>query len=419
MKPADSLSSDLASLRIPRDDGGPSSTSHSPLPKVAVALVLLGAAALGAVKGYPYVEASLFKTPVQLTEISLVSPSQAAVDLTTTGYVVPDRSSKVAAKAEGRLAVVRVKEGERVRAGDVLAVLDDSAERSAIATARARARAARARVMTARANLAEAELRLSREEAMAARGAAAMATAQDQKARVVVLVEAVKVAEAEAAAADAEVAALEVGRQNLTVVAPIAGTVVTRPLRPGELVGPTTGPILELADLEALVVETDVPEARLQRVRPGAPCEISLDAFPNKRLRGEALEIIPRVNRAKATVAVKVKFVDPPAGVLPDMAARVSFLSRALDDKALKEAAKVVVPAAAVAERGGAKVVFIADGDKVRMATVQLGPAAPGGFELVQGPPAGTRLVKSPPPTLADGQKIKEADASSGADSAP
>ena len=416
---ADSLSSDLASLRIPRDESGPSGSSAGPLPKIAIVLVVLGALALCAVKGYPYLEASLFKTPVQLTEITLVSPSQAAVDLTTTGYVVPDSSSKVAAKAEGRLASVRVKEGDRVRAGDVLAVLEDSTERSAIATARARARAARARVLTARANLAEAELRLVREESMAARGAVAMAAAQDQKAHVQALVEAVKVAEAEVVAADAEVSALEVNRQNLTVVAPIAGTVVTRPLRLGELVGPTTGPILELADLDTLVVETDVPEARLSRVKAGAPCEISLDAFPGKRHRGQALEIIPRVNRAKATVAVKVKFVDPPTGVLPDMAARVSFLSRALDDKALKEAPKLVVPAPAITERGGAKVVFIADGGQVRLATVQLGPAVPGGFELVQGPPAGTRVVKSPPATLADGQKIKEGDAQGSSDGSP
>lgn len=409
---ADSLSSDLASLRIARDESGPSRSGS--FRTVLLGVGTLAVIVLAVLRLYPYLEASLFKTPVQLTEILLVSPAQATTDLTSTGYVVPDRSSKVGAKAAGRLARVLVQEGQVVKAGEVLAVLEDGIERSAIATARARVKAARARVLTARANLAEAQLRLEREESLASRGATALSSAQDQKARVLALAEAVKAADAEVGAADAEVAALEVSLGNMTVTAPLGGTVVTRPLRPGELVGPTSGPILELADLASLVVETDVPEARLARVKPGAPCEITLDAFPTRRLRGEALEIVPRVNRAKATVVVKVKFVDPPTGVLPDMAARVSFLQKALDEKSLKEQARLVVPSAAITERGGAKVVFAIDPvarDTVRLTTVQLGPALGGGFELLAPAlSAGTRLVKAPLPTLSDGQRIKESD---------
>lgn len=410
---ADSLSSDLASLRIARDESGPSSSGR--WRTVLLGLGTLGVIAVALLRLYPYLEASLFKTPVQLTEVLLISPAQATTDLTSTGYVVPDRSSKVGAKAAGRLARVLVQEGQVVQAGDVLAALEDGIERSAIATARARVKAARARGLTARANLAEAQLRLEREEVLASRGATALSSAQDQKARVLALAEAVKAADAEVGAAEAEVAALEVSLANMTVTAPIAGTVVTRPLRPGELVGPTIGgAILELADLTSLIVETDVPEARLSRVKPGAPCEITLDAFPTRRLRGEALEIVPRVNRAKATVVIKVKFVDPPTGVLPDMAARVSFLQKALDEKSLKEQARLVVPAAAITERGGAKVVFAIDPvarDTVRMTAVQLGPQLGGGFELVAPAlSAGTRLVKAPPVTLSDGQRIKESE---------
>ena len=112
------------------------------------------------------------------------------------------------------------------------------------------------------------------------------------------------------------------------------------------------------------MVETDIPEgapARWSKV--GSPCEIVLDAFPGKRYRGEAVEISPRVNRAKATVGVKVKFVDDADGVLPDMSARVSFLTQALDADALAAKPKTVVPASALAERGGAKVVFVLEGD--------------------------------------------------------
>lgn len=401
----DSLSSDLASLRLDHEDEPPRRGPLRALLGLGLgAAVLFGAYALGA----PLVEASLFRAEVALTEIALLSPAQAAVDLTSTGYVVPLSSSKVGAKIPGRLARVLVKEGDRVKAGQVLATLEDEAERSAIATARARASAARARAVAARATLAEAQLRADRERSLAQRGAAAMASAQDQEARARASAESAKSAAADVPAAEAEVRALEVTLRQTSILSPMDGTVVSKPLRPGELMGPDLTPLLELADLSTLVVETDVPEGRLGRVKLGAPCEIVLDAFPGKRFRGAALDIVPKVNRAKATVPVKVRFVDAPEGVLPEMAARVSFLQRALDEKAIKEPPRLVVPAAAVVDRQGGKVVFIADGERLRMAPVTLGPALAGGFELKAGPPAGTRVVKDPPPALQDGRKFKE-----------
>jgi hypothetical protein len=172
-------------------------------------------------------------------------------------------------------------------------------------------------------------------------------------------------------------------------------------------IGTTTG-VIELADFNSLVVETDVPEGRLHMVRIGSPCEIVLDAYPTRRYRGEAIEIMPRVNRAKASVGVKVKFIDATEGVLPDMSARVSFLAKALDAEQMKEKAKTIVPGAAVVERSGAKMVFVVDGDRVRLTPVKLRAAFGDGFELEQGPAPGTKVVKSPPDVLQDGNKIKE-----------
>jgi HlyD family secretion protein len=137
-----------------------------------------------------------------------------------------------------------------------------------------------------------------------------------------------------------------------------------------------------------------------------------LDAYPTRRYRGEAIEIMPKVNRSKATVGVKVKFLDAADGALPDMAARVSFLSKQLGDSELKQKPKTVVPSDAVVERSGSKVVFVVDGDKVHMKPVSLGPKFGEGFELELGPNPGTKLVKAPPVTLEDGQRIKERTAS-------
>jgi RND family efflux transporter MFP subunit len=208
-------------------------------------------------------------------------------------------------------------------------------------------------------------------------------------------------------AAQAQVAVARTSLGRMTIVAPIDGTVLDKPLDVGESVDTLT-PILELADLSSLVVEIDVPETRLSLVKVGGPCEISMDAFPGKRFRGQVREIGKRVNRAKATVPVKVEYVDAKDGVLPDMSARVSFLTEALDQAALAGPSKLVVPTKAVAQRSGASVVFVVESGKVKMEIVELGPPSADGVELVNGPPAGTRVVLDPPSTLADGLSIKE-----------
>jgi multidrug efflux pump subunit AcrA (membrane-fusion protein) len=140
----------------------------------------------------------------------------------------------------------------------------------------------------------------------------------------------------------------------------------------------------------------------------GGPAEIVLDAFPTKRYRGKAVEVTPKVNRAKATVTVKVAFVDENEGVLPDMAARVSFLSGELDKEALKQPPKTIVPSGAIATLNGAKVVYVVNDGTVRVTPITLGPAFGSGFEVTRGPAPGTKIVNTPPPNLADGQQIKE-----------
>jgi RND family efflux transporter MFP subunit len=253
---------------------------------------------------------------------------------------------------------------------------------------------------------------------MAKDGIGPKATAEDLETHVASLEEMVKASDASAKAASAQVAALNVTLGSYKVIAPLSGTVVNKPPEVGEMVAPQPAGIavdmggVEIADFDTLEVETDVPEQRLSQVKVGGPCEIVLDAYPTKRFRGKAVEITPRVNRTKATVVVKVAFVDDREGVLPDMAARVSFLSSELDKAELKEPPKTIVPSEAVATLGGAKVVYVIDDGKVRATPIELGPAFGSGFEVVRGPGAGTKLVKSPPAGLADGQRVKEKDQS-------
>lgn len=401
---SDQLSSDLASLRIQRDVDP---DRRSPLRTALVALVVLGALGAGAAVALPKAQSAIFKTEVTTTEVALVSPAQASINVTSTGYVVPQVVSRVSAKVQGRVARVLVKEGDVVKAGDLLAELDDADQRSLIAAAEAKVLAARARAAASRASITEVEQQAERERVLVERQVTGRASMEDLTARVHSLKESAKAAEADVKALAAEAASLRVTLADRKILAPISGTIVTKPPEVGEVVGPE-GLFVEIADFDSLVVECDVPETRLYMIEPGKPCEIVLDAYPSKRHRCVTHEIGKRVNRAKATVPVKVKFVDGSKDVLPEMSARVSFLAQALSEEAMKEPPKRVVPESAIAERAGAKVVFVVSDGQARMVPIKVGGPAPGGLELLDGPSPGTRLVSNPPADLADGQKIKE-----------
>jgi RND family efflux transporter MFP subunit len=403
----DRLTSDLASLRIDRNEP-PRSTSSRRGVVWVVALAVAGGVAFGTWRvAAPMVEAQLFKTEVSVTEIALVSPSQGQSQLTSTGYVVPQVEVDVSSKLVGRVEKSTISEGSKVKQGDVIFLLDASDQKVQIASAQARVASARARAATARAQLAEVSLQLDREKRLAASGSVGQATVDDLQARSNSLDEQVKATDADVKASDSEVAALGVTLTNTTIKAPVDGTVITKPLQPGDVITPGV-PMARIADFSSIVVETDVPEVRLHLVRKGGPCEIVLDAYPEKRWRGEVVEVSPSLNRSKASATVKVRFLDRDDTVLPEMAARVSFLEAPLDESKLKEPAKKIVPGSAVAERGGSRVVFVLDSGKIRQEQVTLGARFGDGYELLDGPAPGTKIVSDPPSTLTDGQAVKE-----------
>lgn len=386
---------------------------------MVAALVVLAALAVAAYAlGYRKLRSSLLTPEVKVGEIALISPVASQVQLTATGYVVALVYAKISSRVPGRIAEIFVEEGDRIEKGTRVARLEDVDFKTQLATARAQAAAARARVAVARASLTELKVQIDREVPMVEKGVTAKATLDDLQARRDSALAGVRVAEAEAAASDAAIKALEVQLGSYEIITPISGTVVDKLVKVGESVLPGFGTpgVIEVIDMASLVVEVDVPEARLSQVEVDGPCEIVLDAYPTKRYRGAVKEIGRRINRSKATVPVKIRFLDlPTAGggkgkpeILPEMAARVSFLTQAVDPSTLDTPPKLVVPAAAVVQRNGRDVVFVVDDDQTRMTAVQLGPPVADGRELVTHLPAGTKVVLDPPSELGDGQKVKE-----------
>jgi RND family efflux transporter MFP subunit len=404
---SDQLSSDLASLRIARDDP-PRRGGGTLLKWLAITAAIAGGGFAFVKVGVPELEARIFKTEVRVTEVLRLSPAQGSIDLTATGYVLAERSIAVTPKVVGRVVKIAVRENDDVKAGQFLFELDATEQRAAVASARAKVMAGEARAKAAHAEVLDLKQQWERQKQLTESGTVGRAVSDDLEAKMHTQEATALASEAEAHATSAEVAVLATQLDNYRFVSPMDGRIVNRPPLVGDLVTMGQRDVFSIVDFNSLYVETDVPEARLSQVKKGGPAEVILDAYPDVRMQGTVLEITPRVNRSKATVIVKVGFRDPDRHALPEMAARVSFLAKAVDEAALKEPPKTVVPGSAIAERAGGKVVFLIENGKTKMVSVTLGPKMGDGFEVMDGVAAGARVVRDPPATLADGTPVKE-----------
>ncbi len=411
----DRLANELASLKIDREvprGGGRSRAAtggrRSGTSGWIVATIVL--AGLGVAGFFVFREGKgrIFPDEVELGSVGLMSPSQEDVRLVATGYVYARRKATVAPKVVGRV-IHLLDETKEVKEGQIVAELESADAAAQLAQVKADIAAARAKVERARADVTDSDTRFQREDTLLKKGAGTQAAFDDAKIRLSASKTALTSAEADVRAVEARHQAVTVALENTKVRAPFAGTVIRKIAEIGEVVTPTSQQgILIIASLDDLEVQADVSEAQFSKVRVGTPTEILLDAFPDKRFRGQVSEIRPTVDRAKASVTVKVKFSDDSKGVLPDMAAKVSFLAKALDEQALKAAPKVVAPTDALVTRSGHKVLFTVEDGRARELVVTPGAQFGTQTEITSGAGPGMSVIRNPPADLRDGQPVKE-----------
>ena len=169
------------------------------------------------------------------------------------------------------------------------------------------------------------------------------------------------------------------------------------------------GAVVNMADLSTLEVEADVSESSLSKISVGQPCEILLDALPDTRFSGSVSRMVPTVDRAKATVTTKVRFDRLDDRILPDMSAKVSFLSKKVDQAANQPA--IAVSPDAVVTRDGKSVVFRlrtqGDATTVEALPVTIGKAYPDAVEITSGNlKSGDKLVVRPGTKIVDGTAV-------------
>ena len=388
---------DLAGLRINRSTESAGAVPHRRAGRwlaigvpaavivVLVVVLLTGGGAFGS------------PLPVRLTPATMVSPARAGAMLVASGYVVAQRKAAVASKGTGRLVYLGFVEGDRVRAGQVIARIEDADVKAQLAQAQAN-------VEVSRAELHDAERSLARERLLADSGFSSQASLDAAEARY-------QRVQAGIASAGAAVEAAQVALENTVIRAPFDGTVLTKNADVGEVVAPlaasafSKSAVVTIADLGSLQVEADVAESNLEAVGMGQACEIVLDAYPDVRYPGVVAKIVPTADRAKATVQVKVAFRSYDARVLPEMSAKVHFLPRA-SRVAADTQALLMVPSSAVAERNGRSVVFVVQQSRAAEVPVVTGRQLGSSVAIREGLRPGALVVDSVGARLRSGVKV-------------
>lgn len=348
---------------------------------------------------------------VETAAVSSVYPSQALTLLNATGYVIPQRKASVASKATGRLEWLGVLEGSTVKAGEVIARLENRDTQAMRDLAAANVQVAEANLGQGKAELAEAQLIFKRTQSLAAKKLVSESERDSAVARLGKSQAALEGYKAAVAVASANLRISEVSLDQTLIRAPFDGVVLTRNANVGDTITPfsqavdTKGAVVTIADMDSLEVEADVAESSFLSVRVGQPVEIQLDAITGQRFEGVVSRMVPTVDRAKASTLVKIRFVQRDPRILPEMSARAAFLEREVTEAERQPV--LAIPAAAVVEAGGRQHVYVVEAGKVRLHPVDLGEKIGDQIE-VRGLEAGTRVVIRPPQGLVSDRAVKE-----------
>jgi len=396
----------LRELRIDRSAVEPS--SRRPLWFALAAVVLLAVAG-----GVWFVMAGSRAVPVQAAVAqAMPATGTSASVLDATGYVTARRSATVSAQITGTLTAVLIEEGDHVEDGQVLARLDDTAQRAQLAQAEAQLHAAQATLVQWQSQLEQARRDWKRADDMVGRKLVSQQAVEQAHTQVETLAAQVATQRKMIELGEASVSAAQVQLGYCTVRAPFTGVVIAKAAQVGEIVSPlsagggfTRTGVGTIVDMDSLEIEVDVTESYINRVQPKQPAQAILDAYPDWKIPAHVIAIIPTADRGKATVKVRVAIEQKDSRILPDMGVRVSFLEEGKKADAPPPKG-VLVPVAAIVQRAGKSAVFAIENDRARLTAVTPGPTY-NDLRLVEGIGPGTKVVRQPPAELADGAKVE------------
>ena len=404
------LSTDLSALRISQEHRGGSRRGASIAVGVLAVILLAGF-------GFWFWTAKLQAAPVKVAPVAAANTGKSGPGsiLNASGYVTARRRATVSSKVTGKVVDVLVEEGHAVKAGQVLARLDDTQARVALAYAEAQLAASKKSAAEDQARLQQADLTLKRRQALLKENVVGKAELDQAEADVESLRARIAYAAQQVTVAETQVDMQKTNLADMVVRAPFSGVAISKDAQAGEMISPvsagggfTRTGICTIVDMSSLEIEVDVNESYINRVHPDQKVEAVLDAYPDWRIPSHVITTIPSADRQKATVRVRIAFDQLDPKILPDMGVKVSFLREEGPAGASQPAApRALVPKVAIRTVDGKQVVFVVHEDRIERRAVAVGLQQGEQIEVVSGVSPGERVVVDGPQTLKDGDKVK------------
>jgi RND family efflux transporter MFP subunit len=350
---------------------------------------------------------------IETTSVNQVYPTQSFTLLNASGYVVAQRKAAVASKTTGRLEWLGVEEGSLVKSGQMIARLENKDLQALLHQGEATVQSSKASLEQVQAELADAGQSFTRQKELLKQGIIAKADFDAAEARFKRAAASVNGAEAGVRSSRAALQGATVNLDYSLIRAPFDAVVLTKNADVGDIITPlgaaanAKAAVVTIADLSSLQVEADVSESNLAQVKKGQHCEIMLDALPSVRFRGIVHTIVPTADRAKASVMVKIRFVDTDTRILPEMSAKVAFLER----EAVKgeQQSRIAINPSAIVKSGEQEGVYLVKGDTVVFTPVKRGIRL-GDLLEVSGVKSGDKIALKPLDKLKNGTKVTTAD---------
>ena len=397
----------LRELRIDRDGGRAPRTRRRWLLGAAAVLVVL---TVGLWLGWSRLSAPTVRV---VAARAAVAPGGAASVLDASGFVTARRQATVSAKITGKVTEVLIEEGMRVTEGAVLARLDDTEAKAQLALTDAQLAAARSQDGEIRAQLVQAERDYTRSQELFGRQLVAEQAMDAARAQRDMLRAKLAAAQEQIRVAAESVRVAQVQLDNTVIRAPFGGVVIAKSAQPGEMISPisagggfTRTGIGTIVDMDSLEIQVDVNESYINRVTAGQRVEAMLNAYPDWKIPGSVIAIIPTADRSKATVKVRIAIRSRDSRIVPDMGVRVAFLADPSAAPAAPVASGVLIPADALRPDG----VFVYADGKVERRTVTPGQTQGAEREILKGLRPGERVVVAPPASLKDGATVRVAE---------
>jgi RND family efflux transporter MFP subunit len=340
------------------------------------------------------------KGPETVRHVAVVTIHQANVPdlLESVGTVCAAQTSQIASQTMGNIVEIRAHEGDRVRQGQVLAVIDDAQSRSAMERASAAEAAAQHEVTLADSGLALAESTLRRYQSLYDKKSVSPQEFDEVKTRQQAALAQRDMARAGEAQAKAALAQAQTSLEYTRVRSPFDGLVTEKKADTGAFASPGMS-IFTVEDLRRYRLEATVNESDLRYVRQGQTVPIALDALGNYEMKGKVVEIVPAADPASRSFLVKIEL---PA----DSRLRSGLFGRAYFSRGERSA--LLVPQTAVIERGQLQGVYVLDANGIAsLQYVTLGKPLGSQVEVLAGLQDGERLVAKPDEMELNGKRIE------------